>query len=235
MPVSTHRVRQCDCSVDPLDFIQACHPNLWFGFKPSRGSIHTLVASSRTDEAKACNVCICNAGNIDDLNNGLHWTCSCREFMEDLRPEPEMIEIVDKINASHVFTTDVTDVAGSTSYSNIQKFEVDSDVVEISAYISAAMPLELILPGIPTDVRFVRASLTDSEGNQVWFEEVTETERKMVATFVQPLAEGTWTLGVEARGYGEELANLYKDSFQVLIKIERKCWEYPNEVGCAYD
>ena len=158
-----------------------------------------------------------------------------REFMEDLRPSPEMIDVDQKINASHVFTTDITDVAGSTTYSSVQKFEVDSDVVEISAYISAAMPLELILPGVPTDVRFVRASLTDSEGNQVWVEEVTETERKMVATFSQPLAHGTWALNVDARGYGEELANLYKDSFQVLIKIERKCWEYPNEVGCAYD
>ena len=158
-----------------------------------------------------------------------------REFMEDLRPEAKMVEVKDKINASHVFTTDITDVQGSTSYSTSQTFEVDSDVVEISAYISAAMPLELILPGIPTDVRFVRASLTDANGDQVWFEEVTETERKMVATFQQPLAEGTWTLSVDARGYGEEVANLYKDSFQVLIKIERKCWEYPNEEGCAYD
>jgi len=158
-----------------------------------------------------------------------------REFMEDLRPVPKMIDVEEKINASHVFTTDITNVQGSTSYSTVQDFEVDSDVIEISAYISAAMPLELILPGIPTDVRYVRASLTDAEGNQVWFEEVTETERKMVATFQQPLVEGTWTLDVEARGYGEEVANLYKDSFQVLIKIERTCWKYPNEVGCAYD
>ena len=57
----------------------------------------------------------------------------------------------------------------------------------------------------------------------------------MVATFQQPLAEGTWTLDVESRGYGEELGNVWKDSFQVLIKIERQCWKYPNEVGCAYD
>ena len=76
-----------------------------------------------------------------------------REFMEDLRPEAKMIDVKDKINASHVFTTDITDVQGSTTYSTSQTFEVDSDVVEISAYISAAMPLELILPGIPTDVR----------------------------------------------------------------------------------
>ena len=158
-----------------------------------------------------------------------------REFMEDLRPEARMIDVKDKINASHVFTTDITDVQGSTTYSTRQTFEVDSDVVEISAYISAAMPLELILPGIPTDVRFVRASLTDANGDQVWFEEVTETERKMVATFQQPLALGDWTLSVESRGYGEEVANIYKDSFQVLIKVERECWVYPNEAGCSYD
>ena len=80
------------------------------------------------------------------------------------------------------------------------------------------MPLELILPGIPTDVRFVRATLTDANGDKVWEEEVTETERKMVATFQQPLAEGTWTLSVDARGYGEEVANLYKDSFLSLLQ-----------------
>ena len=158
-----------------------------------------------------------------------------REFMEDLRPQAKMIEVKDKINASHVFTTDILDVQESTSYSTSQTFEVNSDVVEISAYISAAMPLELVLPGIPTDVRFVRASLTDANGDEIWYEEVTETERKMVATFQQPLAAGTWTLSVDARGYGEEITGIYKDSFQVLIKIESKCWEYPNEKGCAYD
>ena len=158
-----------------------------------------------------------------------------REFMEDLRPSPEIMDIVDKLNASHTFTTDLTDIQGSTSYSATQQFPVDENVQEISAYISASMPLELILPGVPTDVRYVRATLTDADGNQVWFEEVTETERKMVATFQQPLALGDWTLSVESRGYGEEVANNYKDSFQVLIKIERECWVYPNEAGCSYD
>ena len=143
-----------------------------------------------------------------------------REFMEDLRPSPEIMDIVDKLNASHTFTTDLTDIQGSTSYSATQQFPVDENVQEISAYISASMPLELILPGVPTDVRYVRATLTDADGNQVWFEEVTETERKMVATFQQPLALGDWTLSVESRGYGEEVANIYKDSFQVFLNLE---------------
>ena len=158
-----------------------------------------------------------------------------REFMEDLRDPPKMVDVTEKINASHVFTTDITNVQGSTSYSTSQTFDVDANVKEISAYISTQMPLELVLPGIPTEVRYVTATLTDADGNQVWFAEVTETERKMVETFQQPLAEGEWTLNVEARGYGEELANLYKDSFQVLVKIERECWKYPNEDVCSLD
>ncbi|MBJ64082.1 MAG: hypothetical protein CMB55_04730 [Euryarchaeota archaeon] len=157
-----------------------------------------------------------------------------REFMEDLRDPPEMIEMVEKLDVNYTFMTDLTDVAGSTSYSEVQKFEVDSDVELVSAYIEASMPLDLVLP-IPTDVRYARASLTDADGNEVWFEEVTETEKKMVATFSEDLATGTWTLEVEARGYGESFASIYKDTFRVLIKVERECWQYPNEQGCAYD
>tara|TARA_Y100000768_G_C23907065_1_gene648073 strand:- start:359 stop:925 length:567 start_codon:yes stop_codon:yes gene_type:complete len=158
-----------------------------------------------------------------------------REFMEDLRESPEMVDVVEKINASHVFSTDISDIQGTTTYDTSQSFEVDSNVVEISAYIKAEMPLELILPGIPTEFRYVRASLTDADGNVVWDETLTETETKMVATFSEDIAVGTWTLDVEARGYGEEIGNLYKDSFQVLIKIESKCWVYPNEAECSYD
>ena len=158
-----------------------------------------------------------------------------REFMEELRPAPEMVEKEETINASHVFTTDLTDLQGSTTYSTSQNFLVDSNVYEVSAYITAAMPGEALIPGLPEEVRYVTATLTDADGNQIWAETLTQTERKMVAKFSEDLAQGDWTLAVEARGYGEELANLGKDSFQVLIKIQRKCWEYPNEDGCAYD
>jgi len=57
----------------------------------------------------------------------------------------------------------------------------------------------------------------------------------MVTTFTTDLAEGTWRLQIDARGYGEEFLNQVKDSFDVLVTIERKCWEYPNEVGCSFD
>tara|TARA_B100000767_G_C19675503_1_gene497170 strand:- start:600 stop:1127 length:528 start_codon:yes stop_codon:yes gene_type:complete len=157
-----------------------------------------------------------------------------REFMENLRESPEMINIEEKINVDHVFVTDLLDVQSSTSYTGTFDFMVDSDVTEISAYITAAMALDLILP-VPTEARYVEATLTDANGNQVWYELLTETKRPAVATFQEPLSEGKWTLAIDARGYGEEIGNLYKDSFQVLIKVDRECWQYPPEIGCSYD
>ncbi len=157
-----------------------------------------------------------------------------REFMEDLRDPPKLIEEIERINVDHVFITDFADLTGSTNYTQSFDFIVDSEVSEISAYITAAMALDLIIP-VPTEVRYVKAILTDADGNQIWYEELTETKRPAVATFQQPLAVGTWTLYVDARGYGEEIGNLYKDSFQVLIKVDRECLEYHNEDGCTYD
>jgi|TARA_B110000495_G_scaffold118387_1_gene102765 hypothetical protein len=164
-----------------------------------------------------------------------------REFMEDMREPPKMIDIVDKINVEYFFVTKLTPILlpdpASVSYTESFEFDVDSDVTEISAYITAAMAADfLALPSqLTTEVRYVEATLTDANGDQVWIERLTETKRPAVATFEEPFVEGTWRLDIDARGYGEEGLSLYKDSFQVLIKIERECWEYPNETGCSYD
>jgi hypothetical protein len=164
-----------------------------------------------------------------------------REFMEDMREPPKMIDIVDKINVEYFFVTKLTPILlpdpASVSYTESFEFDVDSDVTEISAYITAAMAADfLALPSqLTTEVRYVEATLTDANGTQVWIERLTETKRPAVATFEEPFVEGTWRLDIDARGYGEEGLSLYKDSFQVLIKIERECWEYPTETGCSYD
>jgi hypothetical protein len=164
-----------------------------------------------------------------------------REFMEDMREPPKMIDIVDKINVEYFFVTKLTPILlpdpASVSYTESFEFDVDSDVTEISAYITAAMAADfLALPSqLTTEVRYVEATLTDANGDQVWIERLTETKRPAVATFEEPFVEGTWRLDIDARGYGEEGLSLYKDSFQVLIKIERECWEYPTETGCSYD
>ena len=160
-----------------------------------------------------------------------------REFMEDMRGPATVERIIDKINVDHVFVTQFAPlpVPSSVSYTESFDFNVDSDVTEISAYITFAVAADFLsLPSqLTTEVRYVEATLRDANGDTVWSERLTETKRPAVATFGIPFAEGTWTLDVDAKGYGEEVGNLYKDSFQVLIKIERNCWVYPPEVGCS--
>jgi hypothetical protein len=51
MPVSTHRVRHCGSSADPLDFIQAGASKHPVPFNPSRGLIDRLEHSGGDDEA----------------------------------------------------------------------------------------------------------------------------------------------------------------------------------------
>ena len=207
---------------------------IWFqtieGFSSYLGSLSGLLMRPRNAMSAFAMLAILMASTM-----GCIGLVPAREFMEDLRSEPERKDIIDKINASHTFTTDFSDIAGSTQYQESQSFEVDANVVKISAYIEAAIPgdlpdsLEQVIP------RYVTATLTDADGNVVWSETLRQTGRNMVATFTEDLASGTWKLDIDARGYGEEIANQVKDSFDVLVTIESKCWQYPNEAGCSFD
>jgi len=154
-----------------------------------------------------------------------------REFLEDLRDPAKLNVLTDKVSINHTFTSLVPD---STSMSASETFEVNSEVIEIRAYIKAEMALDFLVD-VPPELRYVNASLIDADGETVWFESLTETARPLIATFQQPLAEGTWTLMVDSRGYGEDTAGIYQDSFQVVINIERQCWVYPTEEMCSYD
>ena len=155
-----------------------------------------------------------------------------REFLEDLRDPPKLDVLTDKVGVNHTFIT--TSDIGSTEKNTTKTFEVNSEVIEIRAYIQADMALDFIFD-VPDDVRYVNASLIDANGDEVWFESLTETARPLIATFQQPLAEGTWSLVIDSRGYGEDTAGFYQDSFQVVINIERQCWIYPTEDQCSYD
>ena len=154
-----------------------------------------------------------------------------REFLEDLREPAELNVLTDKVSINHTF---ISNSFSTTSMSASETFEVISEVIEIRAYIKAEMALDLLVD-LPSELRYVNASLIDAKGETVWFEHLTETARPLIKSFQQPLAEGTWTLMVDARGYGEDTAGLYQDSFQVVINIERQCWVYPTEDQCSYD
>ncbi len=170
-------------------------------------------------------------------NIGCIGLVPAREFLEDLRDPPELKTLTDSVMINHTFITDIADLS-SINDEQVETFEVVSETIEIRVYMEAQLQstgIEDFL-GVPTEARFVRATLSDAEGNQIWAEEIDKSERKMTATFQQPLVQGTWSLEVEARGYGEEFAGLVKDSYKVQVKIESQCWKYPNEgETCTYD
>ncbi|MFL2962250.1 MAG: hypothetical protein ACJZ2K_04650 [Candidatus Poseidoniaceae archaeon] len=170
-------------------------------------------------------------------NIGCIGLVPAREFLEDLRDPPELKTLTDSVLLNHTFITTDSDSIFEDG-NKVQEFEVVSETIEIRVYMEAQLQsvgIEEFL-GILTEARFVRATLYDANGEQIWTEEAVESERKMTATFQQPLAEGTWSLQVEAIGYGEEFAGLVKDSYKVQVKIESQCWEYPVEEGvCTYD
>ena len=155
-----------------------------------------------------------------------------REFLEELREPAELNVLTDKVSLNHTFITNST--PASTTYQNEKTFEVNSEVIEIRAYIKAEMALDFLVD-VPPELRYVNASLIDADGETVWNESLTDTARPLIATFQQPLADGTWTLRIDSRGYGEDTAGFYQDSFQVVINIERQCWIYPTEDQCSYD
>ena len=161
-----------------------------------------------------------------------------REFMEDVRDPPELTEVINKTNLNHTFVTDLlpSNFLTSISYTSQERFTVDDNVNEIKLYIAAAFAGPDNIPGIDNlEYRYVKATLTDANGQEIWSENCVETCRPPVATFQEPLAKGTWTLAIEARGYGDAIANTGKDSFDIYIHLHRECWLYPNEDICSYD
>jgi hypothetical protein len=147
-----------------------------------------------------------------------------REFVEEMMDEPSKESLVEKIALSHNF---VTPWDGLVEYSVSQQFEVDQHVSRIGAYLSASIPLGDNIP-LPDGVRYVEASLVSADGEIVWSERLTDSDSTLENDLFPPLAEGTWTLTVEARGYGVE--GQMEDSFHVLITIERDCIIYPSNL-----
>jgi len=144
-----------------------------------------------------------------------------REFVESMMDEPMPDVIQDKIALSHDFVTPFA----ISPYDAEQQFEVDKHVTRIGAYLSASIPFGDNIP-VPDGVRYVEASLISADGETVWSERLTDSDSTLEKDLFQPLALGTWTLTVEARGYG--LEGQVEDSFHVLITIDRDCIVYPN-------
>lgn len=143
-----------------------------------------------------------------------------REFVENMMDEPKKEKLQEKIALSHNFVSPLT----ISPYEAEQQFEVDQHVSRIGAYLSASIPFGENIP-VPDGARYVEASLIDANGTEVWKETLTDSDSTLEKDLFPPLAMGTWTLEVRARGYGIE--GQMEDSFHVLITIERDCIKYP--------
>jgi hypothetical protein len=143
-----------------------------------------------------------------------------REFVENMMEESKKGSLQEKIALSHSFVSPLT----ISPYEADQQFEVDQHVTRIGAYLSASIPFGDNIP-VPDGLRYVEASLISADGETVWSERLTDSDSTLEKDLRPPLAIGTWTLTVEARGYGVE--GQMEDSFHVLITIERDCIKYP--------
>ena len=153
-----------------------------------------------------------------------------REAVEGFREPAEWAFDYDKIYVSHIYTT-----LEIQPYTNKSTFVVDDSVTEISVYFKAAFTFSDIFPQFENNTRYVRATLTDSEGVIQWHVDVSSDSAPVEETLepTPEFAKGEWVLDVEARGIGEETLGLIHDNFNIQLTITKTCVEYPLEADCA--
>ena len=162
-----------------------------------------------------------------------------RESIEWMRGEPSIEDIDEKVNISHTFET-----FPSTTFSEVQQFNVTEDVTEIVIYVRVSMPDpgdlskelgDLLeewtgqnITQLSEQVRYVRVTITDGAGEIFYDTTFAETIEPVVEVHRPPLASGVWRLEVEAQGYGANLLDLVEaeDSFAAIVTITSDCVKY---------
>lgn len=165
------------------------------------------------------------------LLSGCIGLVPAREFLESMRDEPEVGQVVEELRVSHTFTSlSVVEMTWS------EDFFVDQHVTEISAYITVSHFFSDTSSSVlPNESRYVRANLQDAAGAIVWETEISESRTEPLYRMQAPFSQGEWSLSVEARGYGEQFLNQFQDSFLVAIEVEKSCTTYPTENNCSFD
>ena len=155
-----------------------------------------------------------------------------REAIESFRDPAKDDLTFHKIDVSHTYTS-----VEIQPYTNKSVFIVDDSVTEISIYFKASFTFSDIFPQFENNTRYVRATLTDSEGVIQWSVDVSSdsapTEEKLEPNPV--FAKGDWVLDVEARGVGETSSNSFQDNFNIQLTITQRCVQYPMEKSCSAD
>ena len=154
---------------------------------------------------------------------------AARETVESLRPEAFESLDYSKIEIAHTFT-----VASIDEFTNKSTFVVDDSTTEVRIYFKASFSFSDTLPSDNT-TRYVRATLTDADGNIVWEQDVS-ADASPLEERLSPnptFAEGEWVLDVKARGWGESTFGFVQDNFNILITVTNTCMQYPLLEECS--
>ena len=152
-----------------------------------------------------------------------------REATEGFRGPAELSLTYKKIDVAHTYTT-----LEIQPYTNRSTFVVDDSVTDISIYFKATFTFSDTFPTFENNTRYVRATITDSNGVVQWHVDVSSTSSPAEEK-IKPnpeFAKGEWVLDVEARGIGEETLGIIHDKFNIQLTVTKECILYPLEVEC---
>jgi len=153
-----------------------------------------------------------------------------RELLEGFRGAPEEKKMKEIYEVVHTFTDPIQSIEAIEGH---ETFTIDEETEKLSIYLRVSMTDP---PGYDTSqwtssARYVKVTLKDNSATTVWEEKriddnKTTTEYLYTADF-QDYELGTWTLDVEARGYGINLAGFeFFDDFTVRATVEKTCIQY---------
>ena len=165
-----------------------------------------------------------------------------RESLELMRGAPAVENIEEKTNISYTFQT-----AQSEVYENSSTFEVTESVSELIIYVRVSMPdpldlsqqvRELIydttginVSTLSQEARYVHVKIKNPNGEIFYEKLASESIEPVVEVHRPPLTPGTWTLEVEARGYGFNIFEVVEaeDNFAAIITVTSECVKFTED------
>ncbi len=168
--------------------------------------------------------------------SGCMGLIAARESVESLR-DPAYDSLNNKkLTIAHEFTT-LTNY--SMEYVNRSTFIVTEQTTEIDIYFKVTFELSEspLFPDLffDNETHYVRATLTDSEGDIQWEQDVSE-DASPLEERLQPIpsfALGEWELEVRARGGGQNTVDSLRDQFLLIVTVTNTCVQYPLVDDCA--
>ena len=166
-------------------------------------------------------------------NAGCLALITSREFLESLRDAPDADSKTQKYSLNNTFTG-----ISPSAYYDSEEITINDTVSELRIYFRASMAFADQTENLPVNnVRYVNARLLEADGTVFWSVNATNTTRPPEAREFKPFNSGTWTLEVDARGYGADLViQEFYDEFLVQVTVVRDCTRYPTDGDeCTFD